>query len=263
MEKNTNNTHLLKMGDTIVFSKTGVDYELEAGKVYVPKVDCYTDEITLNFGSEFSLPTKLYTPKNDEKFIKKILTSYNAQDKTMGVLLSGTKGTGKTVLAKRIAKEANMPILTMDNTFHPSDIRKLFNKLENIPVCVIFDEFDKMGEKYDSDSILRVLDGISSAGKHLILFTCNNVDMVNEYMLDRCGRIRYYREFEEMGPSMISEILTDRLDDKSEVEPLTDFIMANFGLLSFDNIASFADEVNLFPNDTFEELFSDMNISEK
>ena len=82
-------------------------------------------------------------------------------------------------------------------------------------------------------------------------------------MLDRCGRIRYYREFEEMGPSMISEILTDRLDDKSEVEPLTDFIMANFGLLSFDNIASFADEVNLFPNDTFEELFSDMNISEK
>ena len=130
-------------------------------------------------------------------------------------------------------------------------------------MCVIFDEFDKMGEKYDSDSILRVLDGISSAGKHLILFTCNNVDMVNEYMLDRCGRIRYYREFEEMGPSMISEILTDRLEDKSEVKPLTDFIMANFGLLSFDNIASFADEVNLFPNDTFEELFSDMNISEK
>ena len=47
MEKNTNNTHLLKMGDTIVFSKTGVDYELEAGKVYVPKVDCYTDEIKI------------------------------------------------------------------------------------------------------------------------------------------------------------------------------------------------------------------------
>ena len=263
MEKQTNNTHLLKIGDEIVFSKTGVDYELEAGKVYVPKVESYTEEINLTFGSSFDLPTKLYTPKSDEKFINKVLTSYEAQDKAMGVLLAGTKGTGKTVLAKRIAKMSNMPILTVDNTFHPSYMRKLFNKLENTPMCVIFDEFDKMGERYDSDQILRVLDGISSSGKHLILFTCNDVDMVNNYMLDRCGRVRYYREFDEMGPSMISEILTDRLNDKSEVRPLTDFIVANFGLLSFDNVASFADEVNLFPNETFEELFSDMNISEK
>ena len=66
-----------------------------------------------------------------------------------------------------------------------------------------------------------------------------------------------------MGPSRISGIWTDRLNDNSEVGPLTDFIMANFGLLSFDNMASFGDEVNLFPNDAFEELFSDMNISEK
>lgn len=263
MEKQTGNTHLLKIGDQIVFNKTGVDYNLEAGKVYIPKVDRYTDEINLTFGNSFELPIKLYTPKSDEKFISKVLTSYQNGDKSMGVLLAGTKGTGKTVLTKRIATESKMPILTLDNNFHPSFMQNLFTKLEDTPVCVIFDEFDKMGERYDSDSILRVLDGISSSGKHLVLFTCNNTDMVNEYMLDRCGRIRYYREFEEMSPSMISEILTDKLNDKSEVQPLTDFIVANFGLLSFDNVASFADEVNLFPNETFEDLFSDMNISEK
>lgn len=263
MEKTKRETHLLKLGDSIVFGKTGVDYNLEPGIVYVPKVEHYTEEISLLFGNALTLPGKLYTPTSDQKFIDKVLYGYSVSEKTMGVLLAGEKGTGKTVLAKQIATVSNLPILTVDNTLPPNYLKQLFSKLENTPMCVIFDEFDKLGERYDSDQILRVLDGISSSGKHLILFTCNNPEAVNEYMLDRCGRVRYYREFDEMSPSMINEILSDRLEDKSEAKPLTDFITKNFGLVSFDNVASFADEVNLFPNETYEDLLKDMNISTK
>ena len=263
MEKTKNETHLLKIGEDIMFGKTGVDYQFEIGTVYVPGLDPRSGELKLNVGNSLTLPEKMYITKNDDKFTKKVLKSYEDAEKTLGVLLAGTKGTGKTVMAKQIAKLSELPILTIDNNLHPSYLKELFSKLENTPMCILFDEFDKFGERYDSDQILRVLDGVSSSGKHLLVFTCNETDEVNEYMLDRCSRIRYYREFDEMSPSMISEILNDRLNDKSETKPLTDFIVKNFGLVSFDNVASFADEVNEYPDATFEELFEDMNISTK
>lgn len=263
MENKTKNVHLLKIGESIVFGKSGVDYELEPGKVYTVKVDGYSDEVSLVIANTISLPDKLYVTKQDRKFIDKVINTYSASSNTIGVMMTGTKGTGKTVMAKEIAIESNLPIITLDNNTHPRFLKQLFSKLEDVPVCVIFDEFDKLGERYDDNMLLQVFDGVSSTGKHLVLLTCNNTEDVNEFMLDRCGRVRYYREFTEMSPSMIQEILTDRLNDKSEVSALADFIIANFKLVSFDNIASFADEVNAYPNDTFEELFEDMNISSK
>ena len=66
-----------------------------------------------------------------------------------------------------------------------------------------------------------------------------------------------------MPASMIQAVLEDKLEDKDEVKPLTDFIQEKFECASFDNIASFADEVNAYPNDTYEDLFNDMNLSSK
>lgn len=261
--ENKNNVQLLKLGDNIIFGKTGIDYQFESETVYVPHVDRMTDEISLKISSKLQLPEKLYTPKSDGRFIEKVLKSYNSASKTMGVLLAGEKGTGKTVMAKQIAVQSGLPILNIDNSLRPCYLKNLFAKLEETPMCVIFDEFDKMGENYDSDYILQIFDGIASSGKHLLILTCNDTDGINSYMLDRCGRVRYYREFDEMSPSMVTEILNDRLNDKKEVSSLTDFIVENFGLVSFDNVASFADEVNNYPTDTFEDLFKDMNISSK
>uniref|UniRef100_A0AAU8B8F3 ATPase family protein n=1 Tax=Dulem virus 42 TaxID=3145760 RepID=A0AAU8B8F3_9CAUD len=263
MENKNKNIHLLKDGDSIRFSKSGIDYQFEYGKVYIPKTDSHTDEIILTEGNEISLPEKLYTPKSDEKFINKVLNVYTDSAKSLGILLAGKKGTGKTVMAKQIAIKSNLPIITVDNKMYACDLKRLFIKLENEPACFIFDEFDKFGERYDSDELLRIIDGVSSSGKNLMIFTANNTDDINNYMLDRCGRIRYYREFDEMQPSMITEILKDRLNDPSEASPLTDFIMSNFNLLSFDNVTAFADEVNNYPNETFEDLLEDMNISQK
>lgn len=263
MEKTNNNVHFLKLGNDIVFGKSGVDYTLEPGKVYTPVADNYSGEVSLTISTDLQLPEKLYVTKDDKKFIDKTIASYSKSEKTMGVLMAGEKGTGKTVMAKEIALKSELPILTIDKSFHPRYLKTLFTKLSGTSMCVIFDEFDKLGRDYDSDYILQVFDGVSSSGNHLLLLTCNNTDKVNEYMLDRCGRIRYYREFDEMTPSMIEEILNDRLDDKSEIKPCVDFIVENFGLVSFDNVATFADEINMYPKETLENLFADMNISNK
>ena len=260
------NKKFIKAGDNVHFksSTEGLDYDLEGGKVYIVKSERYSDSAYLKVAPDLQMPEKVYKTENDSKFITRVLNHYNKSEiGTTGVMLSGLKGSGKTIMAKEIALQSNLPIILIDNSVHPSKLIDMFNKLEDVPVCVIMDEIDKFTDEYDSDYLLRIFDGINSTGKKLVVCTCNEVCEVNQYLFDRCSRIRYWREFDELQPSMIQEILEDKLDDKDEVKPLTDFIVNNFSCISFDNIISFAQEVNDNPQDTFEELFDDMNLSSK
>lgn len=261
-----NNKKFIKVGDKIIFKPTtdGLDYELEPGKVYTIEVDKWSDEITFKLSPDFLMPKKVYETAEDARFMSKVLNYFNkSEDGTTGVMLSGLKGSGKTITAKNIAIQSGLPIILIDKGFRPSLLIKLFNRLTEINACIVFDEIDKLGEDYDDDYLLKILDGANSSGKKLLLCTCNNADDINEYLIDRCSRIRYWREFSELSTSMIQNILEDKLNDKNEVKPLTDFILENFAVISFDNIASFVDEVNEYPTSTFEELFKDMNLSSK
>ena len=261
-----NNKKFLKVGDKIMFKPTtdGLDYELESGKVYSIDVDKWSDEISFKIAPDFTMPKKVYETDEDSRFRSKVLNYFNkTEDGTTGVMLSGLKGSGKTITAKNIALKSNLPIILIDKGFRPSLLVKLFNRLADTDVCVLFDEIDKLGEDYDDDYLLKILDGANTSGKNLVLCTCNDPDEVSEYLKDRCSRIRYWREFDELSTSMIQSILEDKLKDKKEIKPLTDFVLRNFGVISFDNISSFVDEVNEYPKASFEELFKDMNLSSK
>lgn len=260
------NNSFIKVGDKVIFKPTteGLDYELEAGNVYTIEVDKWSDEITFKTAPNFSMPEKIYETDEDKRFVNKVLNYHSKiTTGTTGVMLSGLKGSGKTVTAKNIALQSNLPIILIDKAFRPSLLVKLFNRMSEIDACFIFDEIDKLGEDYDDDYLLKILDGANSSGKKLILCTCNDPEEVNECLIDRCSRIRYWRTFDVLSASMIQNILEDKLNDKKEIKPLTDFIIENFAVVSFDNIASFIDEVNEYPTSTFEELFNDMNLSSK
>jgi hypothetical protein len=261
-----NNKAFIKVGDRIMFKPTtdGLDYNLEPGKIYTLDIDKWSDEVSFKIAPDFIMPKKVYETEEDVRFINKVLNYFNkSNDGTTGVMLSGLKGSGKTITAKNIALQSNLPIILIDKGFRPSLLVKLFNKLANTEVCVMFDEIDKLGEDYDDDYLLKILDGANTSGKKLVLCTCNNTEDINEYLIDRCSRIRYWREFDELSSSMIQTVLEDKLNDKKEVKPLTDFIIENFAVVSFDNIASFVDEVNEYPTASYEELFKDMNLSSK
>lgn len=107
-------------------------------------------------------------------------------------MLSGIKGTGKTVMAKVIAKNSNLPIIVVDEDYPTGRINDFFRKFET-PVTIIFDEVDK---HWDTEDLLGWLDGVQTNAKKLVLFTCNNEDRVNDYLKDRCSRVRYIRHFE-------------------------------------------------------------------
>lgn len=256
----------LKVGKSVSFkfNTEGLECDLTPGVVYNIKVDRYTDQITLEETEALSLPSKVYCTDRDNRFVNKVINSYNLADSGFtGVMLAGLKGSGKTVMMKVIANKSGLPIINIDKNIRPWILKTLVEKLGDTSVCFLFDELDKLLDDYDDSALLQILDGTDTKGKHMILFTCNDTDEISEYLIDRCSRIRYWREFEEMSPSLIMEVLEDRLDNKNEAKFLTDFIKDNFQVCSFDNIISFVKEANDYPTVTFEELFEDMNLSPK
>ena len=256
----------LKVGKNVSFkfNTDGLECDLTPGMVYNIKVDSYTRVVSLEETTPFVMPSKVYCTSRDKRFIEKVINSYKLSENGFtGVMLSGIKGSGKTIMAKSIANESNLPIINIDKSIRPWALKALVELLGDTNICFMFDELDKLLEDYDDSALLQILDGADTKGKHMILFTCNNEEYISEYLIDRCSRIRYWRKFDEMSPSIIMEVLNDKLNDKKEVESLTDFIKDNFEICSFDNIASFINEVNNYPTATFEELFEDMNLTPK
>lgn len=254
-------SEFIKVGERIVNKPTGLDYDLINGKVYNLKWDRYNGMSYFEEDGLLSLPAKVYTTKSDDVFIKRINTYFQKTSKlSTGVMLSGIKGTGKTVMAKVIAKNSNLPIIVVDEDYPTGRINDFFRKFET-PVTIIFDEVDK---HWDTEDLLGWLDGVQTNAKKLVLFTCNNEDRVNDYLKDRCSRVRYIRHFEANDNArFLREILRDKGIAEDKIKDTYTFIVNNFGLLSIDNILSFIDEKLLFPELSNEEIFNDMNISSK
>lgn len=254
-------SEFIKVGEKIVNKPTGLDYDLINGKVYNLKWDRYNGMSHFEEDGLLSLPAKVYTTKSDDVFIKRVNTYFQKTSKlSTGVMLSGIKGTGKTVMAKVIAKNSNLPIIVVDEDYPTGRINDFFRKFET-PVTIIFDEVDK---HWDTEDLLGWLDGVQTNAKKLVLFTCNNEDRVNDYLKDRCSRVRYIRHFEANDNArFLREILRDKGIAEDKIKDTYTFIVNNFGLLSIDNILSFIDEKLLFPELSNEEIFNDMNISSK
>lgn len=254
-------SEFIKIGEKIVNKPTGLDYDLVNGKVYNLKYNRYEGISYFEEDGSLNLPSKVYTTKSDDNFITRVNTYFRKTSKlSTGVMLSGIKGTGKTVMAKVIAKNSNLPIIVVDEDYPTNRINDFFRKFKT-PVTIIFDEVDK---HWDTEDLLGWLDGVQTNAKKLVLFTCNNEDNINCYLKDRCSRIRYVRHFDANDNArFLHEILRDKGIEEDKIEETYNFIVKNFGLLSIDNILSFIDEKLMFPEFSNEEIFNDLNITSK
>jgi len=142
-------------------------------------------------------------------FLKKPEMFYKMGAKVpRGVLLCGKPGTGKTLIAKAIAGEANVPFISMSGSefiemfagLGASRVRKLFEKARKISPCIIFiDEIDAIGARRTSNSgaesennqtlnqLLVEMDGFSSEETIIVLAATNRPEMLDKALL-RPGR---------------------------------------------------------------------------
>lgn len=141
----------------------------------------------------------LKNPKKYEKLGAKI---------PRGVLLAGDPGTGKTLMARAVAGEANVPFFSISGSefaemfvgVGASRVRDLFQKAKkNAPSIIFIDEIDAVAHKRDArggagredeqtlNQILVEMDGFDNESGVIVIAATNRVDMLDKALL-RPGR---------------------------------------------------------------------------
>lgn len=141
----------------------------------------------------------LKNPKKYEKLGAKI---------PRGVLLAGEPGTGKTLMARAVAGEANVPFFSISGSefaemfvgVGASRVRDLFSKAKkNAPSIIFIDEIDAVAHKRDArggagredeqtlNQILVEMDGFDNDSGVIVIAATNRVDMLDKALL-RPGR---------------------------------------------------------------------------
>ena len=141
----------------------------------------------------------LKNPKKYEKLGAKI---------PRGVLLAGSPGTGKTLMARAVAGEANVPFFSISGSefaemfvgVGASRVRDLFSRAKkNAPSIIFIDEIDAVAHKRDArggagredeqtlNQILVEMDGFDNDSGVIVMAATNRVDMLDKALL-RPGR---------------------------------------------------------------------------
>lgn len=260
MENKKNNSGFVNSNGHIIPKPFGTDYELEPGKVYTltHDRDLYMDYLVED--KDFEFPTTYYLDDKDLKFINKPIDTFKKTEKmTTGVLLSGMKGSGKTLMAKKIAKESGLPIIVIDSKVSSDDIEPFFAKITT-DVCVIFDEIDKY---WSTRYLLTFLDGVKPTCKKIVIATCNDEKEISSYLNDRCSRIRYKKRFGGLEKTTVEGIINDIVNDKNKANAAAEYICSNVETISYDNVIIFGEEIKNNPNDSFDDIIEFLNIAKR
>ena len=145
-----------------------------------------------------------------------------------GALLVGPPGPGKTLLAKAVAGEANVPFFSISSSdfvemfvgMGASKVRDLFKQAKEKAPCIVFiDEIDAIGQKRSGgqyggndereqtlNQLLTEMDGFDSSVGLIILAATNRPEILDQALL-RAGRFD-------------RQVLVDRPDKKGRLDIL-------------------------------------------
>lgn len=225
---------------------------------------CYTvcknplsGEYFLEEGEQFILPKKLYG--KTERHSSRILQTFsNRQPGTqVGVFLSGTKGSGKTLLAKHIAQKSGLPVIVVNAAYTDDRFMRTMQGIEQEAV-ILFDEFEKVYNEEDQEAILTLFDGVYTVRDKLMIITCNDKFAVKSFFHNRPSRLRYAIGFESLEKEFVEEYCADQLRDKSYSDKIA-MLCTVCDEFNFDMLQTLVDELNRYGGE-FEDTLDILNV---
>lgn len=239
-------TFFIKNGSKFNVSATGaVDLhdELPVG-TYTVKFERMGEYYYLEQVDNFKIKGKIYGDALRQR--DRILRTFNERSKSTGVMLSGEKGSGKTLLAELLSLEAQksgIPTIVINEPWSGDEFNRFVQSIDQ-PTVVIFDEFEKVYDREKQEQMLTLLDGVYSS-KKLFILTCNDKWRINEHMKNRPGRIYYRLDYRGLDSQFIREYCEDNLVNITYIESVMR-IAAVFGEFNFDILKAMVEEMNRY-----------------
>lgn len=190
--------------------------------------------------------------------------------RNLGVLLSGEKGTGKSLFVKnlaiRLSKE--LPVIVVKKNLGPGMLSVLADVKGR--AVLVFDEFEKMFRKNDEspskegdireqETMLAFFDGVDAHQEKLMLLTVNSTYDLSRYLIGRPGRIYYHFRMNVPQVGEIASYLADNLNPSLglNLKDIADRLAGRS--VSWDCLSAVVSELN--SGETLESSLKDLNIS--
>lgn len=206
---------------------------------------------------DFVLPNKIYgkAAYNAER----VLHTFNSRPLSTGVLMSGEKGAGKTLLAKKISRMGigmDIPTLIINQPWTGDEFNAFIQSVEKEAI-LLFDEFEKVYNHDQQKKILTLLDGVFPT-KKLFIITANNSWDISRYMVNRPGRMYYNFKFATLEKDFVIEYCNDNLKNKENIDEIVKYVEI-FSLFNFDMLSSVVEEMNRY-DEPMPEVLNYLNI---
>jgi len=196
---------------------------------------------------------------NINKHVSIFWERYSATTNSMGVMLTGAAGSGKTRVAELLGNLAlanNMAVVMVTDVKPSIELIPFIDGLYN--TLLMFDEFSK---NFDMKLQNKMLTMFSSVGrnKKLFVITENAKESISPFIRTRPGRVRYAVDYDRMEEDVITEYCADyHVGDK-----LINSIMELYQKaprFTFDHLQAIVSEHMCSPEATMDDLLEILNL---
>lgn len=213
------------------------------------------------YDKDFSITGKVYGNAIDRAV--RIISTFLDRAGSTGILLSGEKGSGKTMLGKLIcqmlAQHHGVPTIFITEPWNGDAFLDLIGSIKQ-PAVIFIDEVEKVYDGKQSEAhgshsqvnLLTLLDGIFTTQK-LYIMTCNDKYKIDEHLINRPGRIYYAFDYSGLEEEFIREYCEDNLDKQVYTEDVVR-VASFFKHFNFDMLKAIVEEVNRYDEKPQESL---------
>ena len=207
----------------------------------------------IRIGDAFALPKKLYGDYVSR--IKRIETTVKERKVNTGVMLRGSKGSGKTLLMKAVAnkmQDQGYATILVNKSFKDMDAFNRYLQSIHFPCTVLFDEFEKVFGWQEQQKLLTLFDG-TLGGRKLFIISLNDTNSLNSYLVNRPGRFYYTFDYTKMDKHVIAEYCDDHIKNNENNKMAKNFF-TTFDGCNFDIMAAVIEEMNRFDEPVNEAI---------